>query len=72
MFSTKYALKSVASKTSSTAWRSFSKTTSILADQYDVVVVGKSLIKATLHSKNYWDDLAVSHEGFFFCVTFFD
>jgi len=40
MFITRFAISSMVSRTRSTAWRSFSKTTTILADQYDVVVVG--------------------------------
>mmetsp|Transcript_12110 Transcript_12110/g.28724 ORF Transcript_12110/g.28724 Transcript_12110/m.28724 type:complete len:501 (-) Transcript_12110:221-1723(-) len=40
MFATKLSINSFASKSRSTALRSFSKTTSTMADQYDVVVVG--------------------------------
>ena len=46
MLSAKFALKSFASQSRSTAWRSFSKTSSVLADQYDVVVVGKSKVRS--------------------------
>jgi len=40
MFATKSAINSIVSRSRSTAWRSFSKTTAPLADQYDVVVIG--------------------------------
>jgi len=40
MFTTKFAVSSIASTSRLTAWRSFSNTAATLADQYDVVVVG--------------------------------